>query len=160
MLERSGIASRSIKLEVTESVLLKDPAKAVAALEACRQLGLTVAIDDFGTGYSSLSYLTSLPIATIKIDRSFVHSMTQAPTSRKVIHMILRLAEELDIPVIAEGVEVEGEEHVLAGLGCAFGQGYWFGRPAALEQTIELTRRWRSRKQGRPPGHAKKTANG
>jgi diguanylate cyclase len=160
MLEISGIASRSIKLEVTESVLLKDPAKAVAALEACRQLGLTVAIDDFGTGYSSLSYLTSLPIATIKIDRSFVHSMTQAAASRKVIQMILRLAEELDIPVIAEGVEIEGEEDVLAGLGCAFGQGYWFGRPAALEQTIELTRRWRSSKKGQSPELAKKVASG
>jgi EAL domain-containing protein (putative c-di-GMP-specific phosphodiesterase class I) len=160
MLETSGIASRSIKLEVTESVLLKDPAKAVAALEACRQLGLTVAIDDFGTGYSSLSYLTSLPIATIKIDRSFVHSMTQAAASRKVIQMILRLAEELDIPVIAEGVEKAGQEHVLAGLGCAFGQGYWFGRPDTLEQTIELTRRWRTRKEGDAPKIARKMANG
>jgi diguanylate cyclase len=144
MLEKSGIAGAGVKLEVTESVLMSDPAKAVAALDACRRLGLTIAIDDFGTGYSSLSYLSTLPINTIKIDRSFVRSMLEAPASRKIIHMILRLAEELDIPVVAEGVERPPEARLLADLGCAFGQGYLFGRPLALDQTLALTRAWRS----------------
>jgi EAL domain-containing protein (putative c-di-GMP-specific phosphodiesterase class I) len=143
MLDRTGIAPGGIKLEVTESVLMKDPVGAVAALEACRSLGLTIALDDFGTGYSSLSYLSTLPIATLKIDRSFVASMNQAPASRKIIHMILRLAEELAIPVIAEGIEEPHQEQALAELGCAFGQGYLFGRPATLDDTLALTRRWR-----------------
>ena len=144
MLEKSGIAGASIKLEVTESVLMSDPAKAVAALDACRRLGLTIAIDDFGTGYSSLSYLSILPINTIKIDRSFVRSMIEAPASRKIVNMILRLADELDIPVVAEGVERPSEARLLADLGCAFGQGYLFGKPLALDQTLALTRAWRS----------------
>jgi EAL domain-containing protein (putative c-di-GMP-specific phosphodiesterase class I) len=145
MLRTSGIAPGSLNLEITESVLMKDPAKAIAALEACRRLGLKIAIDDFGTGYSSLSYLSALPITTIKIDRSFVHSMTQSAASRKIINMILRLAEELDIPVVAEGIETADEAQALADLGCAFGQGYLFGRPLALDQTLALTRLWKSR---------------
>jgi EAL domain-containing protein (putative c-di-GMP-specific phosphodiesterase class I) len=145
MLEKSGIAASSIKLEVTESVLMKDPRKAVAALDACRLLGLKIAIDDFGTGYSSLSYLGTLPITTIKIDRSFVHSMIEAPTSRKIIQMILRLAEELEIPVVAEGIELESEEAQLAKLGCAFAQGFLFGRPEPLEDTLALIGQWRMR---------------
>ena len=132
MLETTGIAAGNIKIEVTESVLMKDPAKAVAALEACRRLGLAIAIDDFGTGYSSLSYLSTLPISTIKIDRSFVHSMIEAPASRKIIQMILRLADELGIPVVAEGIEDAHEAELLAELGCAFAQGYLFGKPLPL----------------------------
>ena len=142
MLASSGIPAESIKLEVTESVLMKDPRKAVAALDACRLLGLTIAIDDFGTGYSSLSYLSTLPITTIKIDRSFVSSMVEKPASRKIIHMILRLAQELDIPVVAEGIEGPQEETLLSELGCAFAQGYLFGKPAPLAETIARTRDW------------------
>jgi EAL domain-containing protein (putative c-di-GMP-specific phosphodiesterase class I) len=147
MLETSGIAPGDVMLEVTESVLLKS--RAIASLRACRKLGLNIAIDDFGTGYSSLSSLSTLPITTIKIDRSFVHSMTQEPASRKIIHMILRLAEELDIPVVAEGIEYAHEERQLADFGCAFAQGYLFGRPAPLDETLALTRAWRLPGQGR-----------
>jgi diguanylate cyclase len=142
MLRKSGIEPGGIKLEVTESVLMKDPLGALAALEACRRLGLTIALDDFGTGYSSLSHLSTLPIATIKIDRSFVRSMIQAPASSKIIHMILRLAVELDIPVVAEGIEEPYQEQALAELGCAFGQGYLFGKPATFEETLVLARQW------------------
>jgi diguanylate cyclase len=142
MLDRTGIDPSRIKLEVTESVLMRDPLGAVAALEACRRLGLTIALDDFGTGYSSLSYLSTLPIATLKIDRSFVRSMIQASASRKIINMILRLAVELDIPVVAEGIETLHEEQALAEFGCAFGQGYLFGKPATLKETLAVTRQW------------------
>ena len=161
MLEESGLAPDSIKLEVTESALMKNPAKAVAALEACCRLGVTIAIDDFGTGYSSLSYLSTLPITTIKIDRSFVHSMIETPTSRKIIQMILRLASELDLPVVAEGVEDAREARVLADLGCAFAQGYLFGKAMPLAHTLELTRHWRSSDECPSPAsaRARKTAN-
>jgi diguanylate cyclase len=143
MLRDSGIDPGCVKLEVTEGVLMKDPARAVAALDACRQLGLTVALDDFGTGYSSLSTLSALPITTLKIDRSFVSSIAQAPTSRRIVQMILGLAEELAIPVVAEGIEEPEQERLLAELGCAFGQGYLFGKAAALDETLALTRAWK-----------------
>ncbi len=144
MLQASGIDPASLKLEVTESSLMKEPARAVATLDTLRGLGVGVAIDDFGTGYSSLSYLTSLPITTIKIDQTFVRSMTQQKASRKIIQMILRLAEELEIPVVAEGIERAEEEQILADLGCAFGQGYHFGKPLPLDLTLALTRQWRA----------------
>jgi EAL domain-containing protein (putative c-di-GMP-specific phosphodiesterase class I) len=143
-LESANVAASSIMLEITESVLMKEPLRAIATLRACRELGLSIAIDDFGTRYSSLSYLSALPITTIKIDRSFVRSMTQEPTSRKIIQMILRLAEELDRPVVAEGIEYAYEEQLLADFGCAFAQGYLFGRPAPLERTLALVRAWRA----------------
>jgi EAL domain-containing protein (putative c-di-GMP-specific phosphodiesterase class I) len=83
MLETSRLAPGAVKLEITESVVMKDPENSVEALHACRRLGLKIAIDDFGTGYSSLTYLSKLPIDTIKIDRSFVFSMLEASTSRR-----------------------------------------------------------------------------
>jgi EAL domain-containing protein (putative c-di-GMP-specific phosphodiesterase class I) len=144
MLETAGIPASAITLEITESVLMRDPAKAVATLAACRRLGLTIAIDDFGTGVSSLSYLGTLPISTIKIDRSFVQSMIETPASRKIIQMILRLADELEIPVVAEGVEDTRQARLLSEIGCAFAQGYLFGKPMPLAETLEITRLWRS----------------
>jgi diguanylate cyclase len=143
MLRDSGIDPGCVKLEVTEGVLMKDPSRAVAALDACRRLGLSIALDDFGTGYSSLSTLSALPITTLKIDRSFVSSIAQAPTSRRIVQMILGLAEELAIPVVAEGIEEPEQERLLAELGCAFGQGYLFGKAAALDETLALTRAWK-----------------
>ena len=143
-LAAAGIAPESVKLEVTESVLMNNPDQAVAALAACRRLGLGVALDDFGTGYSSLSYLGTLPITTLKIDRSFVSSMADAPASRRIVAMILRLAEELEIPVVAEGVEDAGQARMLGDLGCGFGQGYLFGRPQPLAPTLALAREWRA----------------
>jgi EAL domain-containing protein (putative c-di-GMP-specific phosphodiesterase class I) len=144
MMKATGLRPEALKLEVTESVLMKEPIKAAAVLAQCRDLGLRIAIDDFGTGYSSLSHLSTLPITTIKIDQSFVRSMILDPTSRKIIQMILRLAGELDIPVIAEGIEGEHEAGELCRLGCAFGQGYLFGRPQPISVTLPLTREWRA----------------
>ncbi|MGD0723476.1 MAG: EAL domain-containing protein [Roseiarcus sp.] len=157
----AGVDPCSIKLEVTESVLMSDPQKAVAALNACRAYGIGVALDDFGTGYSSLSYLGALPITTLKIDRSFVTSMTAAPTSRRIINLILRLAEELEIPVVAEGVEDDGQARMLADLGCAFGQGYLFGKPETLARTIALTGGWTAAGPAAttPAGAAARTAS-
>jgi EAL domain-containing protein (putative c-di-GMP-specific phosphodiesterase class I) len=144
LLAGSGIAPSTINLEVTESVLMKDPAKAAAVLESCRAIGMKIAIDDFGTGYSSLSHLSALPITTLKIDQSFIRSMSVDPTSRKIIQMILRLAGELDIPVVAEGIEHEREAEILGDQGCALGQGYLFGRPQPLEATLALIASWTS----------------
>jgi EAL domain-containing protein (putative c-di-GMP-specific phosphodiesterase class I) len=140
----AGISPASIKLEVTESMLMKDPAQAASALAACRQGGMGIAIDDFGTGYSSLSHLSTLPITTLKVDRAFVQAMTQDPTSRRIVATILRLAEELTIPVVAEGIEHEPEAAALTEMGCALGQGYHFGRPQPLSVTLDVVRGWRA----------------
>jgi EAL domain-containing protein (putative c-di-GMP-specific phosphodiesterase class I) len=151
MLDQSGLLPDSLKIEVTESTLMKDPDRAADSLEACQKLGVRAAIDDFGTGYSSLAYLTKLPITEIKIAPSFVRSMAVDPPTQKIIKMVLRLAEELDLPVIAEGIEETGEALALMKMGCAFGQGYLFGRPAPLEQTLHLIRYWTASGAMAPP---------
>ena len=143
LLRTSGIAPGSLKIEVTESTLMRDPERAGLALDACRALGMGVAIDDFGTGYSSLSYLSTLPVTTLKVDRSFVQPMLSKPTSRRIVHTILRLAEELDIPAVAEGIEHEAEAAALTSMGCEYGQGYLFGRPVPLRPTLDLIASWR-----------------
>ena len=137
-----GEAAGRIKLELTESALMQDAERATIALENCRRLGVGVAIDDFGTGYSSLGYLATLPITTLKVDRSFVRSMRDSAANRKIVQTILRLAEELDIPVVAEGVETETEAEELAAMGCQYGQGYGFGRPVSLEETVRVIAAW------------------
>jgi diguanylate cyclase len=147
MLRASGIAPDSIKLEVTESALMTNPERAIAALDGCRRLGVSVAIDDFGTGYSSLSYLSTLPITTIKIDRSFISTMVSQQSSRKITDMVLGLADKLAVPVIAEGVESQREERMLVLMGCDLAQGYLYGRPAPLSETLKITSQWRHEKE-------------
>jgi diguanylate cyclase len=143
--ETLGPAARGIKLEVTESGLMKDAERARMTLEGCRAFGVGVAIDDFGAGYSSLGYLATLPITTLKIDRSFTPSLPHSATSRKIVSTILRLADELRIPVVAEGVETPQEAEILTSLGCRWGQGYLFGRPADLAATLQLIKSWQVR---------------
>ena len=142
MLRAAGIAPGSLKLEITESTLMRDPASATDALTLCRASGMGIAIDDFGTGYSSLSYLSTLPITTLKVDRAFVRAMLSEPRDHKIVQTILRLADEIGIPAIAEGIEEPTEARALAAMGCAYGQGYLFGRPAPLAETLDRIRSW------------------
>ena len=149
-LAATAVPPESLKIEVTESTLLRDPEIAAKKLEACRNLGVRIAIDDFGTGYSSLSYLNTLPANAIKIAPPFVQSMGVDATTLRIIQLILRLSEQLKLPVVAEGVERESEARALADMGCALGQGYLFGRPAPLNQTLALIRNWRSEDHAPP----------
>ncbi|MGO8801453.1 MAG: EAL domain-containing protein [Roseiarcus sp.] len=149
-LAATAVPPESLKIEVTESTLLRDPEIAAKRLEACRNLGVRIAIDDFGTGYSSLSYLNTLPANAIKIAPPFVQSMGVDATTLRIIQLILRLSEQLKLPVVAEGVERESEARALADMGCALGQGYLFGRPAPLNQTLALIRNWRSEDHAPP----------
>ncbi len=151
MLNSSGVPSDTFKVEVTESALMKDPDRAAASLEACRKLGVLASIDDFGTGYSSLAYLTKLPVTEIKLAQSFVRSMAYDPPTQKIINMVLKLADALDLPVVAEGIEETTEAVALMDMGCAFGQGYLFGRPAPLDQTLHLIRYWSAERAIAPP---------
>ncbi|WP_246685541.1 MULTISPECIES: EAL domain-containing protein [unclassified Methylobacterium] len=143
MLRSTGIAPSTLKLEITETTVMRDPVGATEALSQCREAGMGVAIDDFGTGYSSLSDLSKLPITTLKVDREFVRAMLTTPSNRKIIQTILRLADEIGIPVVAEGIEEPAEADALAEMGCAYGQGYRFSRPVPLAETLALTKAWR-----------------
>jgi EAL domain-containing protein (putative c-di-GMP-specific phosphodiesterase class I) len=142
MLRRSGIAPGSLKLEITESTLMHDPAGAAATLARCRAAGLGIAVDDFGTGYSSLSHLSTLPITTLKVDRAFVRPMLAEPRDRRIVQTILRLADEIGVDAVAEGIEWSAEAQALAAMGCALGQGYYFGRPVTRPEALARAAAW------------------
>jgi diguanylate cyclase (GGDEF)-like protein len=136
VLERSGLEPRSLILEITETMLMEDLERAVLA--RLKELGVQIAVDDFGTGYSSLQYLERFPIDILKIDRSFVGGVGESSDS-VVAKAIIDLGESLKLRVIAEGVEREEQVSRLQGLGCSWGQGYYYARPqeaAQLEQLI------------------------
>lgn len=134
LLQRAGLPPSRLIVEVTEGVLLDDPDRVRVMLDRLRTIGVGAALDDFGTGYSSLSYLHSLPLRMLKIDRAFVHALDDGmhTTTTTVVAAILALARALNIQVVAEGIETPAQRDALLRMGCEFGQGYLFGRPAAL----------------------------
>jgi EAL domain-containing protein (putative c-di-GMP-specific phosphodiesterase class I) len=138
----AGEVPRNVKIEITESMLMANPAGAAQILADCRALGLGVAIDDFGTGYSSLSYLSTLPITTLKIDRSFVRALPESPVNGKIVQTILRLADELGIATVAEGIEDAETAAILHRMGCTFGQGYHFARPLPFAEFVTRAGAW------------------
>jgi diguanylate cyclase (GGDEF)-like protein len=128
VLERTGVASRRLTIEITETVLLGDLVSAAAELDAVRALGIKVAIDDFGTGYTSLAHLQQLPIDTLKIDRSFV-SQIDARRGNSLVRMVTDLGHAIDIKIIAEGVETDKELSALQAIGADCVQGHLLCRP-------------------------------
>lgn len=132
-LNSSGLPAELLELEITESVMLKDPDKTLQLLNVLRMRGVHVAIDDFGTGYSSLSYLSTLPIDRLKIDRSFINSSLDKPSSSVIIEAVVSLARSLGMRTIAEGVETEAQRRFLRLQGCEEIQGYLMGRPMPAE---------------------------
>ncbi|MCG2582333.1 MAG: EAL domain-containing protein [Marinobacter sp.] len=118
-----------LELEITESVLMEDTEGSIKTLGILRELGALVAIDDFGTGYSSLSYLSRMPVTALKIDQSFVFSMTKGPNDLAIVTSIISLAHSMNLMVIAEGVETEEQARLLRLLRCDQMQGYLYGRP-------------------------------
>jgi EAL domain-containing protein (putative c-di-GMP-specific phosphodiesterase class I) len=140
VVDETGIDPRKIKLEITETLLMRQPEQAAAALQACRRMGLRIAIDDFGTGYSSLSYLHQFPIDTLKIDRSFVSSMQASEQHHQIVRSIIHLARELGIEVIAEGIERPDQAALLRELGCDLGQGFLFAKPLAECAVLDFVR--------------------
>lgn len=133
VLERSGLSPHRLELEITETVLMDDPQRAINLLRRLKEKGIRIAIDDFGTGYSSLSYLRSFPIDRLKIDRSFVTSCLTDPSGAAIVTAIVSLARSLGITTIAEGVETEDQRLFLVQKGCDEVQGYLTGRPMAAE---------------------------
>jgi len=128
MIMETGIPAECLKLEVTEGVAVLDAERTRRVLEQCRDIGIRVGLDDFGTGYSSLSYLHSLPFDTIKIDRAFVAALDQSK-SRKIVRTILDLAGDLDLTVVAEGIETAEQQAALTAMGCEMGQGFLLSMP-------------------------------
>jgi c-di-GMP-specific phosphodiesterase len=127
----------ALKLEVTESDVMRDPERAAVVLRALRAAGAALALDDFGTGFSSLSYLTRLPFDTLKIDRYFVRTMATNEGSAKIVSSVVKLGQDLDMEVVAEGVENAGMARQLLALGCDYGQGFGYA-PALSAQEAEV----------------------
>ncbi len=141
VLAETRIEPHHLKLEVTESVLMADPDRAVEVLGRIHALGVRLAVDDFGTGYSSLSYLNRFPFHTLKIDRSFVSTMLSDPGNLKIVRAVTTLAKELGLDIVAEGVERQEEFTLVRDFGCEYAQGYLFSRPLSLKDAAEyLTR--------------------
>jgi len=128
----------ALKLEITESTVMKDPSGAVEMLQEIKSLGVRLAIDDFGTGYSSLSYLHRFPLDTLKIDRSFISSMDDDGDGMEIARTILPMAKNLRLDVVAEGVETLEQFEVLKKFNCAYGQGFYFSRPLSAEGIATL----------------------
>jgi len=133
MLTETGANPALLKLEITESVILDNVEDTIAKMHAVRDLGVNFSMDDFGTGYSSLSYLQKLPLEQLKIDQSFVKNMAFNNHDSAIIRTILSLGKNLDINVIAEGVETEIQRELLTRYGCLKFQGYLFGRPVPAD---------------------------
>jgi EAL domain-containing protein (putative c-di-GMP-specific phosphodiesterase class I) len=130
-----------LSIEITESALVSDHARVVDILTRVRNLEVPIAIDDFGTGYSSLAYLVTLPVDVLKVDRSFVMKMTHDAGYMGLVSTIVSLAHNLDLKVVAEGIETEEEAKLLRLLRCEQGQGYLYSRPVPAEDFAALLRR-------------------
>jgi diguanylate cyclase (GGDEF)-like protein/PAS domain S-box-containing protein len=136
-LDRWGVDPRFLKIEITESSIMADPAHALAILSMLQSMGVRLSVDDFGTGYSSLTHLRELPIDEIKIDKSFVMGMTTSEADAAIVRTVIDLAHNLGKQVCAEGVEDEEMWRMLAELGCDLAQGYWISRPAPAAELMQ-----------------------
>jgi EAL domain-containing protein (putative c-di-GMP-specific phosphodiesterase class I) len=139
-LKLSGLAATSLKLEVTEGVIMRDTDASILTLRHLKSLGIRIAIDDFGTGYSSLSYLKRLPLDVLKIDRTFVQGIGANAEDNAIVQAIISMGKSLGLAVTAEGIETEEQAALLRSWSCERGQGYLFSRPLDAEQCSELLR--------------------
>jgi EAL domain-containing protein (putative c-di-GMP-specific phosphodiesterase class I) len=144
-LQSARLDATSLKLEVTEGLIMRDTAKSIETLQKLKDFGVTIAVDDFGTGYSSLSYLRRLPLDVLKIDRSFVQGIGTSVEDDAIVRAIISMAQSLGLSVTAEGIETREQATLLREWSCQTGQGYFFSRPLPAEELAELLR-------GRFPG--------
>ena len=135
-LTEAGLSPKCLKLEITETAMVENLEYAITVMDDLKNLGIKMSIDDFGTGYSSLSYLHQLPLSSLKIDRSFVMRIDEGNT--EIVETIVKLAQSLDLEIIAEGVETTEQIDVLKNLACNFAQGYFYAKPLAPEKVVEI----------------------
>ena len=138
ILIETGLPPHQLEIEITETGLFDDLQQALDSLRRLRALGLTIAMDDFGTGYSSLSSLQAFPFDKIKIDRQFVEQLSERKQSALIVKSVLGLGRNLEIPVLAEGVETAQQLEFLRSEDCGQVQGFYFGRPASAEKIRKL----------------------
>jgi len=131
LLAEEGLPADVLRLEITESAVMADPASATELLQQMKELGIRLAIDDFGTGYSSLSYLHRFPLDTLKIDRSFINNAAADGEGMEIARTIMPMAKNLRLDVVAEGVETVEQVALLKRLQCRYAQGYYFSKPLA-----------------------------
>ncbi len=129
---KPGLSPASLKLEITESVMMENLDAAISRLKELKALGVLLSVDDFGTGYSSLSYLQRLPIDNVKIDRSFVNVMGSEAQPRAVVEAIIMLCRAMNLNVTGEGIENSEQLTQLKAMGCDYGQGYLFAKPIVV----------------------------
>lgn len=133
-----SIEPDNVMFEVTESAVMLEPEHSLEVLKNLTELGLDLSIDDFGTGYSSLAYLKHLPVAELKIDKSFVLAMSQNEDDKIIARTIIELGHNFNLSVIAEGIEDKETMTELASLGCDKGQGYYMSRPVTESELYEF----------------------
>ncbi|MEU8228391.1 EAL domain-containing protein [Actinoplanes sp. NPDC048967] len=161
VLRDSGIDPGRVVLEITESLLMRDTDATISTLRELRDLGVHIAIDDFGTGYSSLSYLRRFPIDILKIDKAFIDGIATDPDDATLAEAVVQLGRALRLQTVAEGIENIDQHSLLSALGCTYGQGYLFARPAGSAQIEALLRHsdnttgpedwWSTAEQAGPP---------
>lgn len=138
VLDSTGIAPASFELEITESMMMQNIDQALAMLSEIKQLGVKLSIDDFGTGYSSLNYLHKLPLDVIKIDRSFILPLVERKESQSLVKNLIAMGQDLNMAIVAEGVETDAQLDMLLEFGCDVIQGYYYSPPVPVSEFAAL----------------------
>ncbi len=140
-LQNTGVSPSCLELEITESTMMTNLEDSVIKLNILRENGISIAIDDFGTGYSSLYYLKTFPISTLKIDRSFIKDITSDVNNAQIVETIVLMAKNLELNVVAEGVETKEQLEMMSSYDCNMIQGFYYSRPLPLDQLLEFLHR-------------------
>jgi EAL domain-containing protein (putative c-di-GMP-specific phosphodiesterase class I) len=146
-IEQHDVDPSRIELEITETALMSDPEKAMEVLQTLTRAGVRIAMDDFGTGFSSLAYLKHLNLHTLKIDRCFIRDIATNSNDLAIVRSTLRMAQSLELAVVAEGIEERAHFEMLRDLGCDVGQGYWISKPMSCAELVPWSDAW---ERGRP----------
>jgi EAL domain-containing protein (putative c-di-GMP-specific phosphodiesterase class I) len=155
LLEEHEVDPRRLCVEITETTVMGDPERAQAVLERVVATGVRASVDDFGTGHSSLAYLKHLPVAEVKIDRSFVAALPGSEHDRLIVQAMIELGHKLGLVVVAEGVETEQVQEELRALGCDHAQGYLYARAVPADEAAALVSTWRA-----PPKRRRRRSGG
>lgn len=151
-LDDSGLPAHLLELEITESLLMADPAGAAIIMDGLRYMGLKIALDDFGTGYSSLAYLKNFPLDRLKLDRAFVKDLPDDESDKAIARAVIALGHNLGLQTLAEGVETPAQADFLAAAGCEIFQGYLYGKPMPAEALEAKIRAGEFATSGHQPG--------